>query len=149
MNLSWHNTGQGWLMSRLTYFYLSYCPLEKICFPDFSLLSFVYLTCNLVYEFVFTWYRSSMTFVGFDLLLHELLPFTKIMFSGFFFAIFPDIDLKFHTWICLDVIQVNLSSSTFFVLSLTSLSRLLWHWLEIWYMNLSWHNTDQVWLLLR
>ena len=30
----------------------------------------------------------------------------------------------------------------------TFLSCLLWYWFEIWYMDLSWHNTDQVWLLL-
>ena len=30
----------------------------------------------------------------------------------------------------------------------TFLSRCFWYTLEIWYMNLSWHNSDQVWLLL-
>ena len=27
MNLLWHNTDQVWVLSRLTYFYRSYCPL--------------------------------------------------------------------------------------------------------------------------
>ena len=54
MNLSWHNTDQVRVSSRLIYFYRSYCPLLKFSFPDFSLLSFEMLTWNLVhvYEFV-------------------------------------------------------------------------------------------------
>ena len=35
MNLSWHNTDQVRVSSRLTYFYKSNCPLLKFCFPDF------------------------------------------------------------------------------------------------------------------
>ena len=54
MDLSWHNTDQDWLLSRLTYFFLSHCPLQKLSFPNFSLSSFVMLTWNLVYEFVLT-----------------------------------------------------------------------------------------------
>ena len=34
MNLSWHNTDQVWVSSRLTYFYRGYCPLFKFRFPD-------------------------------------------------------------------------------------------------------------------
>ena len=52
----------------LTFFYLSYCPLQKFSFPDFSQSSCDILTWNLVYDFVLTWYRSSSTFVAFDLL---------------------------------------------------------------------------------
>ena len=78
MNLSWHYTDQVWVSSRLTYFYGSYCPLLKFSFPDFSLLSFEILTWYLVYEFVMTLYRSSLSFVTLDLLLRELLPFAKI-----------------------------------------------------------------------
>ena len=112
MDLSWHNTDQVWLLSRLTYFFSSYCPLHKFSFPNFSLLSFVILTWNLVYEFVLTWYRSSFIFVAFDLLLQELLPFAKILFSRLFFVIFGHIHLKFHIGkiICLDIIQVNFDS---------------------------------------
>ena len=54
MNLSWHNTDQDRVLSRLTYFYRSYCPLLKFSFPDFYLPSFEILTWNLVYEFVMT-----------------------------------------------------------------------------------------------
>ena len=39
MNLSWHNTDKVWVLSCLTYFYRSYCPLLKFSFPDFSLLT--------------------------------------------------------------------------------------------------------------
>ena len=81
MNLSWRNTGQVQLLSRLAYLELSQCPLQKWSFLDFSLPSFVISTWNLVYEFILIWYRSSLTFSPFDLLLHELLPFAKISFS--------------------------------------------------------------------
>ena len=108
MNLSWHHTGQDRLWSRLTYFYMSYCPLQKFRFPDYSLSSFDILSWNFIYEFVFAAYRSRSTFVAFDLLLHELLPFVKIPFSGHFFVIFRHIELKFHIWICLDIIQVKI-----------------------------------------
>ena len=42
-----------------------------------------------------------------DLLLQELLPFAKILFSGLFSIIFSDINLKFGILICLDIIQVK------------------------------------------
>ena len=41
----------------------------------------------------------KFTFVVFDLLLVELLPFAKISFSEHFSPVFCDIDLKFGTWI--------------------------------------------------
>ena len=53
-------------------------------------------------------YRSSSTFVAFNLLLQELLPFAKMMFSEFLSVVFWDIDFKVYVWICLDVIQVEL-----------------------------------------
>ena len=55
---------------------LSVCP-SHFGFPAFSLPSFKILTWNLIYEFVMTWYRSSLSFVKLDLLLQELLPFVK------------------------------------------------------------------------
>ena len=94
MNLSWHNTDQIQLLSHLTYFYMSYCPSLKFCFPNFSLPSFVILTWNLVYEFVLTEYRSFSTFFAFDLLLHEKLPFVKI----FCFPNFSLSSLEILTW---------------------------------------------------
>ena len=54
MNLSKHSTAQVPILSRLTYFYRSHCPLLKFSFPDFSLASFEILTWDLVYEFVVT-----------------------------------------------------------------------------------------------
>ena len=43
-------TDHVWVLSRLIYFYRSYCPLLKFSFPDFSLLSSEILTWNMVYE---------------------------------------------------------------------------------------------------
>ena len=60
------------------------CPLLKFTFPDFTLSSFDILASNLVYEFVFTFYKSSSTFVALYTLSLELLPFTKIKFAKLF-----------------------------------------------------------------
>ena len=49
MDLSWHNTDQVWLCLRLTYFYMSYCPLLKFRFPDFCLSSFNILSWNFIW----------------------------------------------------------------------------------------------------
>ena len=64
-NLFWHNTDHLWLLLLLTYFYMSYCPLPKFSFPDFSLSSFEILTFffffrkiltwNFIYEFAYKW----------------------------------------------------------------------------------------------
>ena len=54
MNLSWHDTDQVRLLSRLTYFYMSYCPLLKFLFPDFSLSSFDIFTWDFRNEAVLT-----------------------------------------------------------------------------------------------
>ena len=72
------NTDQVRLSSRLTSFARSNCPLLEFSFPDFSLQSFEILTWNLIYLFVFTLYRSSSTFVAFDILSLQLLPYAKI-----------------------------------------------------------------------
>ena len=165
MDLSWLNTNQVWLLSRLTYFFLSYCPLQKFsfpnflscllwfCFPVFSLSSFDILIWNFIYVFVLTYYRSRGTLVTFDLLLHELLPFAKISFSGLFSVIFRHIDLKFHMWICVDIIQIKFdfyvwpdcTPDIFFCLNLvfcTFLCCLARYWHQIWGLNLYWHNTE-------
>ena len=89
VNLSWHNTDQVPISSRLTYLYRSYCPLLKFSFPGFSLPSFEILTLNLLYEFVLTQYISSATLVTPDLLLKELFPFAKIYsFPNFYLLSF-------------------------------------------------------------
>ena len=54
IDLSWQNTDQVRVLSRLTNFYRSYCTLLKYSFPEFSQPSFEILTWNLVYEFVMT-----------------------------------------------------------------------------------------------
>ena len=68
---------------------------------------------------------------------------------------------NFGIWICLDIIQIKFEFRhawpTFTgVIALcwnlvfrVFLCRLLRYWLEIRYINLSWHNTDQVWVSLR
>ena len=130
--------------------------VRPLGFPNFSQSFFEILTLNLVYGFVLTQYWSSLTLVAFDLFLHELLPFAKISFSGLFFVIFWHIELKFHIWICLDIIQVKFDFGrvwpTFtWVIALckivvfrTFLCHLSTYWVEISYMNLSWHNAGQV-----
>ena len=97
-----------WLLSRVTFFYMSYCLVLKVRFPD-----------------------------NFGLLLIYWL----------------------EIWIGLDAIQVKINfcrvwPSFNWVISLLKnevfqifVSCLLWYRLEICCMNLSWHNTDQVWLL--
>ena len=71
----WRVTDQVWLSSRLTYFFMSYCPWFKIRFPDFSQLCFHISEWKLVASFHMKSYRSSSTFVTDDTLFHELLPF--------------------------------------------------------------------------
>ena len=144
MNLSWHNTDQVWVLSRLTFFYRSYCPLLKFSFPDFSLPSFDMLTWNLVYEFVMTYFYRSYC------------PLLKLKFSGLFSAVAWDIDLKFGIWICHDTMQlmlefrhtwptlkgvITLCSNFVFRTFLCSLLR---YSIKILYMNCFWLNSDQV-----
>ena len=89
MNLSLHGTNQIRLLLRLALFYLSYCYLQKISFPDVPLpFLWYFVTWNSVYEFALTWYRTNSTFVPFDLLFNdqELLPFAKIPFFWTFFC---------------------------------------------------------------
>ena len=74
---TWRVTDQVQLLSRLTHFFMSYCPLFKICFPDFSWLCFHIYEWKLVGSFLMKSYRSSSTFVTVDLLLNDLLSFLK------------------------------------------------------------------------
>ena len=142
MNLSWHNTDPVQVLSRLTYFYRSYCPLLKFSFPDFSLLSFEILTWNVVYEFVMAQNKSSLSFVTLDLFLQELLPFDQFLFSGLFSAVFWDIQLKLCIWMAFDSIQIKFEfrhawptfkgvNALFKDASQTFLCPILIYWLEI------------------
>ena len=83
-------------------------------------------------------------------------PYPSTRFSKLFSVVLWDIDLKFGMWIRLDTIQIKFEFRHAW-LTFTGVSALCWnlvfrtflccllrYWLEIWYMNLSWHNTDQV-----
>ena len=56
---------------------MSYCPLFKIRFPDFSCLCFHISEWKLVASFHMRSYRSSSTFVIFDIHVDELLDFLR------------------------------------------------------------------------
>ena len=77
MDLSWHNTDQVWLLSRLTYFYMRYCPLQQFSFPDFSFVIFQHIELkfyiwicfdiilSLLYHSMYSfWSYASLKFVG-------------------------------------------------------------------------------------
>ena len=57
---------------------MSYCSLLKFSFQYFSLLYYKIFFSNLAYELVFTKYKSSLSFVALDLLLHEFLSFLSV-----------------------------------------------------------------------
>ena len=80
----WRVTDQVRLLPPLAYFFMSYCPLFKIRFPDFSRLCFHISEWKLVASFDIKSYRSNSTFVTVDTLFHELLPFVQNSFSGLF-----------------------------------------------------------------
>ena len=63
------------------------------CRPLRYWLEIWYMNCS------WSWYRSNMTFVVFDLVLHELLPLLMISFPDFsFYVLLGDIDSKFGIW---------------------------------------------------
>ena len=62
VNLSWHNTDQIWVSSRLTYIYRSYCPLLKFSFPGFSLPSFEIL--NEIWYMNLSWHNTDQVRVS-------------------------------------------------------------------------------------
>ena len=104
INWSWCNTGQGKLLSRLTYFLLSYFPFKNEVFQIFvsRLLWYRLEICCIL-----TYYRSSLTFDAYKLLklmAHEFFFFVTIEFSGLFSAVFYDIDIQLGVWICIDII---------------------------------------------
>ena len=114
MNLSWHNTDQVWLLSCLTYLL---CRLRSIAahrdhfVRHLSVCPSICLSVCLSGSHTFLVVTHSYAFAGIPrnaaTMFHELLPFTKILFSWRFFVMFRDIDLIFHIWIVFDVIQVK------------------------------------------
>ena len=94
MNLSSHNTDRVWVLSCLTYFYRSYCPLLKFSFPDFSLLLWdidlefcIWICLNIIqieFEFRHAWPLRrycpllKFSFPQFSLLSFEILTWTLV-----------------------------------------------------------------------
>ena len=85
---------------------MSYCPLFKIRFPDFSWIYFNTSEWKLVANFRMKSYRSSLTFITVELLFILLLLFVKNG-SWLFFLLYEDLQIKFknikqkiqaHTW---------------------------------------------------
>ena len=70
MNWFWHNTKEVWDLSRLTYFYKSYCPLLKFCFPDFylqlceiSIWNLVWIGIDII-QIKFVFHHAWHTYTG-------------------------------------------------------------------------------------
>ena len=148
MNLSWHNAGQVRLWSRLTYFYMSYCPLQKCRFPDFSLSSFDILTWHL------SWHNTGQV-----LILSCWPTFTwvialcKNLVFRTFFSCLGILTWHFGIWICLDkfdfyCVLPDCTPKIFFCLNFrTFLCHLARYWHQIWGIDLYWHNTENFSLL--
>ena len=143
-------------LTRLTYLYMSNCPLLNLVFHTFlcSLLKY-WLE---IWYMNLLWHNTDQVWVSLSLtiFLHELLSFAKISFSGLSSAVFWDIYLKFGLWIGIDIIQIKFEFHHAWpaftgVIALcknlvfrTFLCSLLRYWLEIWYMNWFRLNIDQV-----
>ena len=155
MNLSWHNTYQ--VPSRLAYFYRSYCPFLNLVFRIF-LCSLLRYRLEIWYINL-SWHNTDPVRVSSRLtyLYKSYCPLLKFSFFWtFFLSSFDTLTLYF----IYDVIHVKFKFCPVWptfnwvialctdLVFLTFLFLLLWYSLEIWYMNLSWHNTDLVWLLL-
>ena len=86
---------------------MSYCPLLKIRFPDFSSLCFHISEWKLVGSFHMNSYRLSSFFVTVDLLFHELLPFVQNSFSGLFFTLLSHIWMKLARKLPYEELQIK------------------------------------------
>ena len=86
---------------------MSYCPLFKNHFPDFSQLCFHISEWKLVASFHMKSYRSSSTFVTVDLLFNELLPFVQKSFSGLFSATLSHIWIKVGSKLSYEELQIK------------------------------------------
>ena len=102
------------------------------------------------------WVSSCLTYF-----YRSYCPLLKFSFPEFSLQSFDILTLKICIWICLDIIQIKFEfrhawptftgviALCWNLLFRSFLCSLLRYWLEIWYMNLSWHNTDQVWVSSR
>ena len=86
---------------------MSYCPLFKISFPDFSRLCFHISEWKLVASFYIKSYRSSLTFITVDFLFHELLPFVQNSFSGLFSAMLSHISMTLDRKLPYEELQIK------------------------------------------
>ena len=86
---------------------MSYCPLFKIGFPDFSWLCFHISEWKSVTCFHLKSNRSSSTFVTVDLLFQELLPFASNLFSGLFLSMLSHIWMKVGSKLPYEELQIK------------------------------------------
>ena len=134
--------------------YLSYCLLQKISFRTFLFFSFcdIELTFGTGYMNL-SWYNTDQVWLlsWLPYFYMNYCPLLKFHFPHFFLS-----SLKILTWnfIYMNLSWCNtgqvqlLSRLTYFYLSYCPLQKfifpnflscLLRYWLEIWFMNLSWH----------
>ena len=137
-------------------FFMSYCPLFKIRFPDFSRLCFHISEWKLVASFHKKSYRSSSTSVTVDPLFHELLPFVQNSFSGLFSVMLSHIWMKVGRKLPHEELQIKFNFChgwpTFsWVIALCSkfvfrtfLGYLFTYMNESWWEASVWRVTDQV-----
>ena len=157
MNWSWHNTDQVRVSLRLIYFYRSYCPLLKFS----GLFSAVFWDIDFKFKYMNLSGRNTDQVPVSSRLTYfyrSYCPFLKFSFPDFSLQSFEILTSNLNIWICHDIIQIKfqfchawLSFTGIIAHSLnlvfrTFLCSLLRYWLQIWSINLSWHNTDQVWV---
>ena len=131
---------------------MSYCPLQKFRFPNFSLSSFDILTWHL------SWHNTGQV-----LILSCWPTFTwvialcKNLVFRTFFSCLGILTWHFGIWICLDIIQIKFdfycvwpdcTPEIFFCLNFsTFLCHLARYWHQIWGIDLYRRNTENFSLL--
>ena len=121
---------------------MSYCPLFKNRFPDFSRLCFHISEWKLVASFHMKSYRSSSTFVMVDLIFHELLPFVKKSFSGLFFAMLSHIWMKVGSKLSYEELQIKFD----FRHGWSNFSRVIAHCLKIVFRTFLGYAFTYIWM---
>ena len=125
MHLSWCLTDKVWLLLHLTYIYMSYCPLFKFIFTDFSQLSLEIFNlwvciCLVVLQIKFDFCHVWPTFTWVIILGSKLVfqTFLSCHLSVVIVSCF--IYLKFCVCICLDVLQIKFDFCYGWVITLSS-----------------------------